>query len=272
MPSERSGPRSFDVERYTETDARLRRLKSDLSEEAVASMAREVIGRVASRAPAADAPPGRINALASALTDPDRDLCRHMVEDLLDELNSVETLYLKYLAEAARRLGRLWEEDELSFAEVAVGTGRIYALLRALNTPTPSGWAQDHPAAFFAAVPGEEHTLGIRMAADLFRRRGWQIDLSLGLDHDATLQAFEAGPHRLIGVSASARRDMVALGRLLLGFRAVRPGVRVLVAGQLAGSDRDLVNSLGPDAVANDFETAFKDLSELWSDLTAEPV
>ena len=271
MPSERSGPRPFDPERYTETDARLRRLESGLSEDAVASMAREVIGRVAHRAHATAAPTGRINALAAALTDPDRNLCREMVEDLLEETQSVETLYLNYLTQAARRLGQLWEDDALSFADVAVGTGRIYALLRALNAPAPSGWADGHPGAFFAVVPGEEHTLGIRMAADLFRRRGWQIDLSLGLDHDATVSTFEEGTHRLVGVSASAPRNIAALGKFLVALRSVRPGIRVLVAGHLANTDRDLVDGLAPDAVANDFESAFENLTALWADMTAEP-
>lgn len=271
MPSERSGPRPFDPERYTETDARLRRLKSDLPGDAVASMAREVIDRVAQRAHATSAPTGRINALAAALVDPDRNLCRQMVEDLLEETQSVELLYLKHLTLAARRLGELWEDDALSFADVAVGTGRIYALLRAMNAPAPSGWATGHPAAFFAVVPGEEHTLGIRMAADLFRRRGWQIDLSLGLDHDATVSTFESGTHRLVGVSVSAPRNMAALGRFLVALRSVRPGVRVLVAGHLANADRDLVDGFAPDAVAEDFDTSFEKLTALWADLTAEP-
>jgi len=267
MPPDRPAPREFDPERYSDTDARLFRWKTDLPEPALTSMAREVIVRLADFRAADSSGDGRISALTAALIDRDRDLCRNMVEDLLDEGVPVETLYLVYLAGAARKLGQKWEEDALSFADVAVGTGRIYALLRALNAPASSNWADSHPGAFFAALPGEEHVLGVRMAADLFRRRGWQIDLVLGLDHDATVSAFVEGSHRLVGLSGATERDIPALGRMLAALRAVRPGVKVMVAGQIANTAPEAVAALAPDAVAGDFESAFTDLTGLWSDL-----
>lgn len=51
-------------------------------------------------------------------------------------------------------------------------------------------------SALFATVPGETHTLGITMAADLFWDHGRRIDLRTGLDHDALIDAVVTGPMR----------------------------------------------------------------------------
>ncbi len=99
---------------------------------------------------------------------------------------SVETVYLAYLAEAAGKMGVWWEEDEVSFVDVTFGTGQIYAITRGLKTLFCAPLANlTQPQAFFAAVPGEDHFLGVSMAADLFRKHGWDIEFGCDLDHDA---------------------------------------------------------------------------------------
>ena len=45
--------------------------------------------------------------------------------------------YLEYLALAARKLGKWWEEDRVSFLDVTLGTGRIYAIIRAVSPARP---------------------------------------------------------------------------------------------------------------------------------------
>ena len=44
---------------------------------------------------------------------------------------------------------------------------------------------------FFCAVPGEQHTLGVMMAADLFRRNGWDVGLLIGVDHAEIVERLE---------------------------------------------------------------------------------
>ena len=99
---------------------------------------------------------------------------------------SVETVNLAYLAEAAGKMGVWWEEDEVSFVDVTFGTGQIYAITRGLKTLFCVPLANlTQPQAFFAAVPGEDHFLGVSMAADLFRKHSWDVEFRGDLDHDA---------------------------------------------------------------------------------------
>ena len=172
--------------RYTETVSRLSSLKSRLPADAVATLAGEVLSRVTRHAGTNALPIGRINALALALIDEDPDLCLQMVLDLQAEGKSVETLYLDYLAVAARRLGELWETDPgMSFSQLCPWE-RPCILRPPARHPTRA--LIDHPGnpfrmpaqPFFAArARRSEHIpwgLSDLAAVPLFAVRGWEVD------------------------------------------------------------------------------------------------
>ena len=123
---------------------------------------------------------------------------------------SVDMVYLGFLAGAARRLGERWDEDRTTSAQMTIAAGRIYAIMRGLRQAFTSDHyltpPQEH--ALFVSTPGETHTLGVTMAADFFRRRGWQIDLRTGLGHHELLD--RGGPshlsrHRHFGIQRAQR-------------------------------------------------------------------
>ena len=85
--------------------------------------------------------------------------------------------------------------------------------------------------ALFATVPGETHTLGITMAADLCRDHGWRIDLKTGLDHDSLLSAIKHKPYANIGLSAGHPNMIGDLTRIVLALRLTHPLAHILVSG-----------------------------------------
>ncbi len=174
-------------------------------------------------------------------------------------------VYLGYIAAAARRLGEDWAEDRLTFVEVTHGTGHLYALMRALRADRP---ARSTPAdarkhALFATVPGEDHGLGITMAADLFRDEGWEIDLQTDTDHDALLAHVEATRPQIVGLSLSSDRRMDALARLVVGLRICLPEavIGVAPAGDLEGAPIQRLVDI--DMVFDDARKACTDLARL---------
>lgn len=178
-------------------------------------------------------------AMAYALCDDDEDSAAMLVADLLEAGLSVEDLCRDHLAPAARRLGLLWDRDRLPFTEVALATARIQAILRRLpkgrgHVPMGKG-----VGAVFAAVPGELHTLGVMMAADLFRRNGWDVSLFVGLTHDDLLSRLTRDDRPVVGLSCSGDHSYPALRRLLAALGNSRPEVQVLLSGAiLANPDR----------------------------------
>ena len=178
------------------------------------------------------------------------------IERITERGATLEEIYLNYLAPAARRFGERWMLDQASFFQVTVGVGRIIAILRALNSTNRVSELPGDRSALFAAVPGETHLLGIRMAADLFHRKGWDIELALDLPHDGLLQHVARSGHRVIGLSTAGQHSAPALARLIIALRLQDPRCFILVSGQLLQEAKDIVAATMPDGVATDIETA----------------
>jgi methanogenic corrinoid protein MtbC1 len=175
-----------------------------------------------------------------------------------------EDIYLKYLAASARMLGKWWEEDRVSFVDVTVGTGRMYAIMRGMKHHFIPAFDLVEKSAVFAAVPGETHTLGVRMAADLFRKDGWDIALKIGLDHDDLVSDIEKSPSSIVGLSVSGRHSVEALSRLVVALNICCPQAPLVVCGHDIEEIRPLLSLAGLDGVAGNVEEAKEQMDALW--------
>jgi methanogenic corrinoid protein MtbC1 len=206
---------------------------------------------------------GAIDDLCMALLSDDREAAARMIARVERDGASHEAICLSYLAVAAQRLGQWWEDDRLSFVAVTLGTGRIYAILRGLKRRNPFGGMGATRFATFGAVPGDNHNLGVAMAAELLREKGWDIRLLVGLDHDAMITRLtdEAAP--LVGLSAGGKHALPALLRLVVALRIASPASHILVCGQIAPEDVDLIKASGADFVTTDLDAAMGDMDRL---------
>lgn len=172
-------------------------------------------------------------ALAYALCDREEDAAKVLIDDLLAAGVSVEDVCIDHLAPAARRLGEWWETDRLPFTDVTLATARIQSMLRQMPANRTSVTCADGKGAIFAAVPGEQHTLGVMMAADLFRRHGWDVSLLVGQSHDELIDRIARDDRAVIGLSCSGDHSFPALKRLMHAIRRNRPNTHVLLSGQI---------------------------------------
>ena len=239
-----------------------------LPEAALQALAREVITRMApaSRpcgANGAGPADDRVDTFCDALLSPDANAARQMIAKLRRAGADYDELYLDLLTPAAHRLGTRWEEDAASFIEVSMGIGRIYGILYDLRDLHPLVAAADKPHALFATLPDEEHTLGATIAADLFRERGWDVDLLIGLDHTSLVDAIDQSSAPVIGISAARGEDLAALMRLVVAVHVHRPALRVFVAGNIMCDQPDIGEFTGIDGAAREFEAAYSGICEL---------
>lgn len=90
---------------------------------------------------------------------------------------SIESIYVDLLAPTARYLGDLWTEDLCNFTDVTVGLGRLQRVLRELSPAF--GLASEESAESLSVLllpgPGEQHTFGLVMVGEFFRRAGWEV-------------------------------------------------------------------------------------------------
>ena len=251
---------------YQQTYENIKRLSDHLPEEAVVSLAREVILRLAGNLETKDSKilvpdTQSVAALADALIGKDTHAAAALIDERAEEGASLRDLYLGWLGPAALQLGTWWDEDKITFVDVTIGTGRIYAIMRALRRKIGMPRTRAEKLALFALVPGEDHSLGIKMAADLFRKDGWSVDLQLALDHDDLVSHVAGSDHVIIGLSAAGEHALPALAKLLLAIRVCTPEAMVLLSGNIVNEAADQVALMDFDAVFVDFEQ-----SKIWAD------
>jgi methylmalonyl-CoA mutase cobalamin-binding subunit len=212
------------------------------------------------------------SALATALCDDSSDIADLMVFDLIDAGLSVQDVCLDHLAPAARCLGEWWETDRLPFTEVTMATSRIQSILRKMPSSLTHRGGSGARGVVFCAVPGEQHTLGVMMAAELFRRLDWDVGLLLGLDHPEMIARLARDDRRVIGLSCSGDHSAAALERLMIALRKRRPDARIVLSGGIVKDEDALARLPRPDAVVTCMEEAEACLSELAGDVNVGAV
>jgi methanogenic corrinoid protein MtbC1 len=255
---------------FQQTFENIKRLSDHLPEEAVVSLAREVILRLAENLDAKPASvavpnPESIAALADALIGPDPHAAAVIMDERAAEGADLRDLYLGWLGPAALQLGKWWDEDKITFVNVTIGTGRIYAIMRRLRRSIKPPRFPVEKVTLFALVPGEDHSLGIKMAADLFRKDGWSVDLQVSLDHDALVNHIAASRQVLIGLSAAGEHALPGLAKLLLAIRVCAPEAMVLISGNIVNDCAEQIALMDFDAVCSDFGEAKSWADALWT-------
>lgn len=247
-----------------QSDLAFGRLREELPETDLRLLAEEVVRRMAVHG--ADGPRlerQRLHTFCEALVGPDPEPAAEVIRGLRRGGMPIEKVYRSYLAAAAMLLGEMWEDDRMSLVDVTIGTGRIYGLIRQMRLNSPPSTIQQERGIVFANVPGEEHVLGIEIAADLFRRSGWEVELLLGLTHDEIMQSLAGSHALLLGVSSSGRATLAALARLVLAVRVDYPEMLIMVSGQIADHSPDLVEAMAPDAICATVEEALDEIERL---------
>ncbi len=256
----------LDRDAWMLAQAQFSHLQATLPPEAVGSVAREVVRRLAFRLPrqaegnpAPDA--ADIARFCATLTAAHDDSAERFILNLRRGGQSTPTIYLSFIAAAARELGRQWDDDRLSFAEVTMASGRLYRIIRGLRHVLDQDGPRPDNARriLLALLPGDTHTLASDMAADLFRRDGWEVDLAVAEDHDSIIARADVARLAAVVIVSNDSRTVAPVTRLVVGLRIVAPMVPVVLAGKIL--DTAMVCELcGADAGLDSLENAVAQL------------
>jgi methanogenic corrinoid protein MtbC1 len=235
--------------------------KERLSQDSIALLAQEVLHRLANsaelgRIKVTETSADKINAFCDVLLSDDEVAAFDCISQVRQDGAILDEVYLGYISGAARQLGERWDRDEISFLDVTIATGHLYAIMRGLRRAIVPLEASPSRHAFFAAVPGETHTIGLSVATDMFRQRGWIVDVEVDASHDQIIEALSQSNHTVIGLSASRVAMIDALVRLNVALRIAKPNAYILVSGQITEEEPEIVRIVDADCKANDMPTA----------------
>lgn len=154
---------------------------------------------------------------------------------------SLPGLCQEVIAPAMHEVGRLWERGALTVADEHLATALTHRVLGALRPPSffQQSFDEDsgNPRAMLAAVQGEQHALGLRMAADLLEDAGYQaIYLGADVPTGSLLQAIDSFSPTLLGLTATMPESAPRLADAIAAVHDEHPQLPLLVGGQASAS------------------------------------
>lgn len=199
---------------------------------------------------------GEIDAFARRAVTCDSDTLVEEVHRLLAGGVTHEDLLLKLLAPAARRLGKMWDDDSCDFADVTIGLMKLHRVLERVNAEGPSGMGAggNSPRVLLAPAPGEQHVFGIVMVGEFFSRSGWRVRCENAPAGDDLVDTVADDHFDVVGISASADANLRQLKLTIKKLRSAskNPDLVVMVGGQVFNEDVGLARRIGADATAAD--------------------
>jgi len=191
-----------------------------------------------------------IEQLCAALIEDAPGRALAVIKRLLDCGVSIDAIYDTYIPRAAARLGDLWVDDRLGFTGVTLGMARLTEVFRSISPQylrrqtddplagKPFATAPAPRRALFALVPGEEHALGVVMAADRFQRAGWAVRVELRAEAADLARILRDRAFDVVGLSAGSRRMMPMVRETVGRLRdAARPGTLFVLGGPVVALD-----------------------------------
>jgi len=182
------------------------------------------------------------------------------VESLLAQGASVESIFLDLLAPAARQLGTQWEADTADFAQVTLGVSRLHRIMRHLGELFCSESSQGigSESVLLTIIPGEQHSFGLSMVAEFFRRAGWNLCTGPFSSHQELTSLVHNHWFDIVGFSVSSDRRLDELKKDIHDIRRDSRNryVGIMLGGPMMMAHPELVAAMGADMMSADAASA----------------
>ena len=183
---------------------------------------------------------------------------------------ALRDLYTEAVTPAMYEIGRRWETGELTVAEEHRASEIVSRIIDVCYSALMH-FQHTKGRALVTAAPGERHSLGARIVADLLEADGWGVTY-IGASTPAADILSLAGslqPH-LIGISVTMPFTLPQVAKLIRDLRALAPpeDARVLVGGWLLVLDPELWRILGADGGSAHAGGAVDAAAALWREVT----
>lgn len=191
-----------------------------------------------------------------AVTDNEPEVAHEILDVLTDRGIARQVLLLDMIGGTAHELGRLWEEDIVSFVDVTTALCALHQVMRARswsdNPITAS--RSDEGNLLLTTLDSEQHILGIGIVGEIFSEAGWRVTVLPGGSFHRVLQCVSQSDFDVLGISMACCSDPanVATDIDVLRRASRRPDLSVIVGGRAVIQSPDLWKEVGADAGIED--------------------
>ena len=261
------------VTRQSRREALVRTIEGQIVPRLLMTRAPVPATAAAARATSAVTSAGSVEELTRLLLQHTSEVAGVYVDMIRREGVPLESILLDLLAPAARRLGTLWETDDVDFFAVSLGLARLQTIVRDLSTDAPDDDASRGLGGTVLLVPelGEQHTFGLQLVGEFFRRARWDVWMEQPDSAEDYLQLVGDEHFSVVGlaVGSESRLEHVA-SRIASTRRASRNrAVYVMVGGPIFLQKPELARQVGADATAIDGPSAVQVAQKLVKSLAA---
>lgn len=146
---------------------------------------------------------------------------------------SLPALHARVITPAMYWIGELWAQEALTVADEHAATAISHDVLASIKDPTHNDPPVLGETVLLAAPGGEQHGLGLKMAADVLESAGYHV-VYLGVDVpiEALIQTVATYRPALTGVSLTMPRPSGEIQALIDAIAAANPDAGMLIAGQ----------------------------------------
>jgi len=247
------------MNKYTgiQRDVGHRVVLNQANEEQVCPLAATVISLLNDRSDKAtrNVGPEIVERVALAMVRDDGDVVDTVLSALLHERLTATQIIGECIPQAVRRLGSLWFEDRLSFAEVTIGSARLQGLLGSFS-PDWTDWnlrAPLPPDVVLIIPENDDHTVGLHVAATQLRRAGASVRLLFAPTAGQTVQALRNDPTNVLMISSSRLQDLAKLADFVSHIRRnLDPVPPVAIGGVVVNLADDIADQTGADLATDD--------------------
>ena len=207
--------------------------------------------------------PYEVVAFARALLSNQISDATELIGQLCERGVRMEAVYLQLLAPAARYLGELWEADQCNFSEVTLCLWRMQTLMYDLSaafhgsdTRPERGGAERR--ILMASLPGQQHTFGLSMLSEFFRKDGWVVLAIPSPQAGEVLDTLSMHWFDVLALSASMDGEVKDLTKTIKAARKTsrNPRLAIMVGGPLFLRQPELAHTTGADGMSEDAPSA----------------
>ena len=150
---------------------------------------------------------------------------------------SINYIVLDLIPSIARRLGKQWEDDTLSFAEVSIGVNRLERVIHKLDYlfQVTQLEKRGNQSILITVFPESQHSLGTLILSNYFIHSGWRVYRPENTSMKSISQEIESHSHDAIAISVSCDEQLELLPNTISALRekSKNKKIKVLIGGPL---------------------------------------
>jgi methanogenic corrinoid protein MtbC1 len=205
------------------------------------------------------------SSLVDALVRGDQSRALELARQATADPRKLRDLYTEAVTPALYEIGSLWETGQVTVAQEHRAS-EIMSRVVDVCSQAFSRSDRTKGRAFVSAAPGERHSLGARIVADILEIDGWDVTyVGATSPSDDLVHLAAATRPDVIGISVAMPSNLPRLAMLIRKMRELPhlASARIMVGGWLLVTEPDLWRLVGADAGAADAGGALE-LADAW--------